>query len=336
MAFFSPFGFSSGSLPSFPVHHSAGYQALPYASSTLGYGSPFGASAFPAAPTFPFGAPGLSPFGSPFPASPFPSPFSFPGATALAPAPSPPASTGPAQAPAAESGHLAVESGQKPGSDVCWTLIYWPVRGLGAPIRMLLTYGGAIWDDQIVSASEWFGPDGMKEKLATENPFVNLPLFEDGALVLAQSSSILRHVARKMNLIGCSEITSAKCDMLLDQLLDLRTQYSRVMYGTSKEQYPEEAAKHFGETAKAALQKFSDWFALNGTQFLVENHPTVADFVLWELVDVHLLAAPSILDDLPRLAEFHSALRAVPQLAKYFESEAATYPPNGPSANWNA
>eukprot|EP01013_Petalomonas_cantuscygni_P014016 TRINITY_DN287_c1_g1_i11.p2 TRINITY_DN287_c1_g1~~TRINITY_DN287_c1_g1_i11.p2 ORF type:complete len:352 (-),score=67.02 TRINITY_DN287_c1_g1_i11:3937-4992(-) len=322
-------GFGPG-FSGFPQTTFAQPSALGASSQTFGASPGFTPAGFPAT------------FGSPFaPQAPrgFSQPTSFPPAAPQQP-PQPPQVPQAPQAPQTQ-GHIAPRGDAAPQHDtggVCWHLIYWGCRGLGAHIRMLLHYADAHYDETIIKKFEdWFGSEGepgLKARLLEDNPLANLPSFEDGAVVLSQSSSILRHVARKLGLYGCSEVTTAKCDMLLDECADLRTSWTRMMYGP-KDQFDEARAKHFAETVKRSFGKLADWLAANGKSFFVEDHPTAPDFVIWELLDIHALAEPGCLDAYPTLQEYHARVRALPRLQRYFESELASMPPNGATANWN-
>ncbi|CAE8613485.1 unnamed protein product [Polarella glacialis] len=58
---------------------------------------------------------------------------------------------------------------------------YWAIRGLGAPCRMMLAFGGVTVKESsytMGAAADWFGKD--KPRLVASNPLMNLPWFKDG------------------------------------------------------------------------------------------------------------------------------------------------------------
>jgi glutathione S-transferase len=55
----------------------------------------------------------------------------------------------------------------------------------------------------------------------------------DGAINMAQSNAILRHLARKFNLYGLSEAEKVQVDMMLDGVAALRTPYLKLVYQDS-------------------------------------------------------------------------------------------------------
>ena len=57
----------------------------------------------------------------------------------------------------------------------------------------------------------------------TATPFGSLPVLEYDDLVLAQSMTIARFLAKKCGLGGRNEEEAAKADMVVDHLLDAQT-----------------------------------------------------------------------------------------------------------------
>nr|ABL09303.1 allergen Aca s 8 [Acarus siro] len=98
------------------------------------------------------------------------------------------------------------------------TLGYWDIRGLGAPIRYLLTYAGIDFEDKRYSdPNEWFGKD--KPSLGLDFP--NLPYYIDGSVKLTQTQAILRYIARKANLDGATEAEKIAISLVEQQVQDL-------------------------------------------------------------------------------------------------------------------
>jgi len=64
---------------------------------------------------------------------------------------------------------------------------YWPLRGLGQQIRLLLSYLGLPWEAKIYTMrEEWFENDKKNLNLA----FPNLPYLIDGDFKLTESAAI--------------------------------------------------------------------------------------------------------------------------------------------------
>ena len=100
---------------------------------------------------------------------------------------------------------------------------YWKIRGLGAPIRLLLQYSAAEYEDVVYESGD--APDydetcWTDKKFTLGMPFPNLPYLVDGDFKLTQSLAILRYLGNKLGLAGSSHKESAVIDMVADQLND--------------------------------------------------------------------------------------------------------------------
>eukprot|EP01007_Sphenomonas_quadrangularis_P003289 NODE_623_length_1297_cov_197.490385_g490_i0.p1 GENE.NODE_623_length_1297_cov_197.490385_g490_i0~~NODE_623_length_1297_cov_197.490385_g490_i0.p1 ORF type:complete len:375 (-),score=109.30 NODE_623_length_1297_cov_197.490385_g490_i0:143-1267(-) len=357
---FVPFPFL-GSLSGFGASLPSFSPSLCYAPPCFGGGfptaSPFGSPFFP--PTFPSSFPAFPSFGSSFPAM---TP-SFGLSLTAPPAPSaetpafPPAPEAPVAVPTAEGEPVPTAEAQAPEEipddhehnlecgHFYNTLGYWRSRGTAAAIRMMLAYQGVEYFNKFYDPTE--NPDGTwdvsqwmdhKENiLKHNNPLIDLPYLEavddDGGIVLAQPSAILNHLGRRFNLIGCTEIDAAKSDMLTEQCHDLRSAWNKLFYETRQEDFEKAKEGYFapGGAFEEQLTKFEEWLEAQGTTFLVEeDHPITADFVFWELLDIHQLLQPAALDAFPRVKDFYQGFRGLEGLQEYFASDLYKLPPNDP------
>ena len=92
-------------------------------------------------------------------------------------------------------------------------LTYFAVRGRAEVIRLLLEETGTEYTEHRVSLEEW---PAFKPTLA----FGQLPLYEEGDLVLNQSQAIYRHLARKFNLYGSNEQERTRCDIVQETFVE--------------------------------------------------------------------------------------------------------------------
>jgi len=65
---------------------------------------------------------------------------------------------------------------------------------------------------------------------------------------------------------------------------------------------------------------------MQGNQFLIEDHPTVSDFLLWNILDLHEHWQPNSLAKYPRIVQFYTDFRNLDPLQKFFDSELGTLP----------
>eukprot|EP01007_Sphenomonas_quadrangularis_P002258 NODE_360_length_1584_cov_782.269707_g231_i1.p1 GENE.NODE_360_length_1584_cov_782.269707_g231_i1~~NODE_360_length_1584_cov_782.269707_g231_i1.p1 ORF type:complete len:426 (+),score=135.31 NODE_360_length_1584_cov_782.269707_g231_i1:59-1336(+) len=343
--------------PSFPPVSAPSEFAAPDVSSMPSFGAP-SVPAFPSAdaaypPAPGFGPPSAPSFPPAFGAPEFAAPPAQPPQE-LATPPAAPEGVPPGVAPAPAGAGPEDEEDQDPDHQhnlECGhfynTLGYWKIRGLASPIRMMLAYQGVeyqnkFYDIEKLDDGSWDRSQWLEHKafLKTNNPLINLPYLEavddEGGIVLAQSNAVLNHLGRRFNLIGCTEIDAAKADMLMEQCHDLRESFSKLCYG-SKDGFAAAKEEYFkeGGTFEEQLNKFEDWMNAQGTTFLVEDdHPITADFVFWELLDIHNKLQPDCLEKFPKVAELYRNFHALPNLQEYFDSELHQLPVCGPMAAW--
>ena len=99
------------------------------------------------------------------------------------------------------------------------TVGYWTIRGLGAPLRMMVMYAGAPLDavnydlrvssDGKFDASDWFSE---KKKLKEQNPLINLPYVIYDGHIISQSNACLTFLGRKLGLWGRDDGEIVQCE----------------------------------------------------------------------------------------------------------------------------
>ncbi|XP_070813388.1 glutathione S-transferase P isoform X2 [Pituophis catenifer annectens] len=175
-----------------------------------------------------------------------------------------------------------------------YTLTYFPVRGRGEAIRMLLADQGQEWTEDVVNGEIW--KKGDLKKLCA---FGQLPRFQDGNFILHQSNAILRHLARNHGLYG----EDAKEAALLDM---------------------ESGKAAYIEALPAELAPFEKLLAQNdgGKGFIVGKQIGFADYNLLDILHVHLVLESNCLASLPLLAGYVQRLNERPLLKNFLESDA--------------
>ena len=98
------------------------------------------------------------------------------------------------------------------------TIGYWSIRGLAAPLRMMLMYSGIPFQSTSfdVVAKEGGGWDisdwsNQKPALKAKNPLMNLPYLIDGDVVVAQSNACFLYLGRKLKMLGTNELELTEC-----------------------------------------------------------------------------------------------------------------------------
>ncbi len=96
------------------------------------------------------------------------------------------------------------------------TVGYWSIRGLAAPLRMMVMYAGVKLQAENFDCIENSTKDGfdvsswfrVKEVYKAKNPLINLPFVEDGDVLVTQSNACFSHLGKDSFLREFSHSTS--------------------------------------------------------------------------------------------------------------------------------
>ena len=213
------------------------------------------------------------------------------------------------------------------------TLGYWKLRGLAQPIRYLLHYVGVPYREEFYEfgdAPEWSRDAWLTNKDELDLDFPNLPYLierigDDGSeLRLTQSRTILRHLGRRFGLVGSTPAQISNCEMLLDQLHDLRMDFNIVCYNQpNNEDFKATRRAFCSKILPGYLGKFERFLKKWPRRWLVGDDITVADFQFFEYLD-HCWLMCDIDDKWDRYTLVRALMKKVrdlPELKDYFESE---------------
>lgn len=207
---------------------------------------------------------------------------------------------------------------------------YWDIRGLATPIRLLLEHAGAPYEEKLYKCGP--PPTFDRGEWATEKfnlglDFPNLPYYIDGDFKLTQSHVILRYLARKHRLAGNTDADVTRADLVAAQVFDYHMDFVKIVYNPSFLDLKADYQKGVPDKLKA-LTKF-----LGANQFIVGDHVTYADFVLFEYLEGQLSLNSDLLKDFPELDKYHKRILSLEAVDKYFRSSRAIkYPFNGAPA----
>jgi len=214
---------------------------------------------------------------------------------------------------------------------------YWDIRGLAQPIRLLLAYTETPFEDKLYSCGpppDWDRSSWTNEKFTLGLDFPNLPYYIDGDLKITQSLAILRHVARKVNLMGETEPERVRVDMLEQQLSDNNRAFVMMNYAFGGGEF-ETLKQDYLKTMPSVLEALSKF--LGDRQFFAGAKLTYVDFLAYEFIDKLILFDKSIVSKYSNLIAFHARMEALPTLAKYMKSSKfIKWPLNGDMAKWGS
>lgn len=199
------------------------------------------------------------------------------------------------------------------------TLGYWKIRGLAQPMRLMLNYVGEDFEDKFYEQGD--GPEFSRAAWLDVKPtmgldFPNLPYYFDGDVKITQSNAILRHIARKHNLMGKTDVEQANVDMMLENAMDFRNGVVRMCYNPEYDNLIKEYQS--SGRLKGFLDGYENW--LSNKKWFGGDNVTVADFPMYELLDQHKLMIPGCLDKYAKLSAFMAAFEALPKIKEYMAS----------------
>lgn len=223
------------------------------------------------------------------------------------------------------------------------TVGYWSIRGLAAPLRMMVMYANHPLNNVMYDLTETEGQyDGSawfskKPELKVQNPLINLPYVIDGDRVISQTNACFSYLGRKLQLWGNNDDEVIQVEQLLCEVMDLRNSMIRFAY-SSQDSAPNLLQAVTGKDG--SFQKFELWLqrevdnGKSGT-FLVGDHATAPDFHLYEMLFQYTSLAeftgqPSgeLLAAFPRLQHYLTSFAALPANQRYLASPFGSATPN--------
>jgi len=211
---------------------------------------------------------------------------------------------------------------------------YWDIRGLAQPIRLLLAYKNATYEDKLYSCGPPpdFDKSGwLKEKFTLGLDFPNLPYYIDGDVKITQNLAILRYLGRKYNLVGSTEEEERRVDQSEQQVTDFRMGWVRLCYNPAFETEKVEYLKNL----PGLLKGFSDW--LGDRKYFAGSHVTYVDFIFYEIFSQHLVFSKESFADFKNLTGFVERIESCPDLSAYLKSDKCIkWPFNGDMASFGS
>lgn len=221
-----------------------------------------------------------------------------------------------------------------------YTLGYWKIRGLAAPIRMAFAYSGKELNQDVYADPDVWA--AKYEEMKQSHPFPNLPyLITPSGATIVQSNAIIRHVGRALGLLGdtANELELTRVDELLEQVNDLRVEAVNNYYAEKiAADFVTGTIPYYLEVLDKHLNTALEGKSAVGGPFFFGAKPTIVDFMAYEIVRTPL---PLIAEKRaeyeaahPRIFALLKAVEALPELEAYFGSEYYKLSANAPVANF--
>jgi len=221
---------------------------------------------------------------------------------------------------------------------------YWSIRGLGAPLTMMLCAAKTPFTlflyDLVEKGedgwtSDYFAAKGEYIK-EYKQPLWNLPFCVDreNKRVICQTNAVFSHLGKSCGMFGDHGTASSECEQLLAEIYDLRDVMMKFVYSPN----PGEPAAVLAN-AKKLLNKFEAWLELQSDKIqnaegdtkieapvvhLVNGKFSAPDFHLFEMLDQFEALAKENGEDLyanfKRIKEFKAGFAALPENQFYLNS----------------
>eukprot|EP00871_Galdieria_phlegrea_P000720 jgi/Galph1/1649/GphlegSOOS_G310.1 len=177
-----------------------------------------------------------------------------------------------------------------------YTLTYFPIRGRAGHIRLLLEDLKIPYNYKVVQ-------------------FV--PVLQDDNLYIAQSGAIARYLARKHNKYGANETEMALNDMIFEMNADIQNIYVKFIF----DEKHNEKKNDFITEVKGKLELVERFLKRRGKTYTVCDDATLADYYLFEILDIIKRQKDDILKEFPHLESLYQRMKSRPNIAAYVQSD---------------
>jgi glutathione S-transferase len=143
---------------------------------------------------------------------------------------------------------------------------------------------------------------------------------------LPQSIAIARYLARQFKLTGKDDLESAKCDIIVDTLQEIREEFYRIWFHTEDKKQKEAGETKFKiDTLPQKLKGLETLMNTygNGT-WAVGNNVTWADLSIYDLVEVLIKVDDQLLEKYPALQKNREAVEKLPKIVEYLAKRKET------------
>ncbi|CAG2173804.1 unnamed protein product [Oppiella nova] len=208
---------------------------------------------------------------------------------------------------------------------------YRDIRGLGQPIRYLLTYAGVEFVDRRYGSTE----DWLLDKHALGLQFPNLPYYIDSDKKLTQSTAIMRYLGRKYGLyaVDGDEPAHRRQDMAEQHIYDMKSHFHyEILMREDWERRRDAYCTGILDNQLNLLAEF-----LGDNEWLIGDQLSYIDFTAYEVLDWFRVFAPISVDKHPIIGRYLCRFENLGPIAAYRKSSKyKSWPMTGPRAKWGS
>lgn len=204
-----------------------------------------------------------------------------------------------------------------------YKLTYFDLRGRAEPTRLLFIVAGIQFEDERIGQEQW---KAIKHKV----PGNSLPFLSIDGVVVSQSMTINRHLARIFGLDGESLSQKLKVDEIVEYLVAMKNKMVELpmMSDDPRTQArAEEILKSFKDLMMKACTFIEAQIQRNmkeGNGFAVGNRLTFADIMIFEAFENILATNINALDKCVGIVKCRSKVANMPRIKDYLSKRKYT------------
>jgi len=230
-------------------------------------------------------------------------------------------------------GYRTVHKHDVPNRNHTYKLIYFNVRGLGEPSRLLFAYAGVDYEDhrykiefKAGARPEWveFANDAQAGKF--NHALGQIPILEvDGKLSFGQSKAIERYLARQFGFFGQDEAEGAVVDSISEHIRELQDAWRKIAPRPSAPEENKTAVPEFlDKELPGWLKALEDSFQ-GVTGYAVGSANTLPDVLIYHLFsDLLPKEAMGALRNRPKLSAIYDRVASNPRIQKWVRERPVT------------
>ncbi|KAK6186515.1 hypothetical protein SNE40_008541 [Patella caerulea] len=192
-------------------------------------------------------------------------------------------------------------------------LHYFDSRGRAEIARLMFNAAGQEFDDVRYSKEEW---PAFKPK----TPLGQLPVLEVDGELYAESGAIFNYLARELGFYGNGNIEALQIDIVIGIAKDFYPNLLKVFYTQEEQAKKELIQKLVTEDATQFFTKYEQLLKDNGSSYFVGNGLTLADIVVYDVIEYLLPLRADILEPFPLLQANRKTVESNPRIAAYLKT----------------
>nr|AEB91974.1 glutathione S-transferase sigma 2 [Locusta migratoria] len=189
-------------------------------------------------------------------------------------------------------------------------LRYGAIKGLGEPVRFLLSYGKIEFEDERIDLQQW---PSVKESM----PFGQVPVLEIDGKKTWQSLAICRYLGNQIGLAGANDWEDLQIDMAVETVTDLRLKMASFAYENDPSIKEKKKAPVVNESLPFLLGRLDNLVKQNGGH-LANGKLSWADLYFVALLDyLNFLTGFDLTKDYPNLSALKRTVLEIPAIKEW-------------------